>query len=320
MLQKNITDYNIKCNIINAARQSLFMTYFLRILAKLFIMSLMLTACNSDITLIGDTRIGMLHLVGTSASFSLDSAGVTVDKVKDHNHKVVIYAHGGSGLTYSDRARIQMMKTLGFDVVYFDAFVMNKLDATWANRNISDASKQQIIKNVFDGACEYVLTQPQYSDIVFYGQSNGGKVVILAIDKFQIHSKLKLVLAEAPASWGLPLPDYINVPTVIFWGERDNWGGWGESDLLFWRKTPVTEFEWQLKLSNSEWVEKAQQNKYPVSAIAYSESGHDFYAGNIRPVFRKMSHADLVGYLGSTREDLTKYISDIKLITSQYVP
>lgn len=290
------------------------------IFAKLLIMSVILTGCTSKVTLTGDTRIGMLHLVGTSAVFSLDSWHVSVDKVKEQNHKVVVYAHGGSGLTQSDRARIGMMKNFGFDVVYFDAFAMNHLDGTWANRNISDASKQQIIKNVFDGACEYVLAQPHYSHMVFYGQSNGGKVAIAAIDKFQMNSQLKLVLAEAPASWGPPLPDYVVVPTVIFWGERDNWGGWGESDLLFWRKTPITEFEWELKLSNSEWVERAKQNKYPVSAISYRESGHDFYAGNIRPVFRRMSHADIVGYLGSTRDDLTKYINDVRTIAEQYAP
>lgn len=73
--------------------------------------------CASQLNFVEHKSSGLLFLADQSAVFSAKHPGVHIDKVKEKNTKVVIYAHGGGGLTTADRARVGMMKALGFDAV-----------------------------------------------------------------------------------------------------------------------------------------------------------------------------------------------------------
>ena len=102
---------------------------------------------------------GLLFLVGSSAGFTESNKFVNFEKVREENNKLMIYAHGGSGLTDADKIRVTLFKKLGFDTVSFDAFAMNELDGTWVNRNLTDRAKQDLITNVLRGAIVAMLNK-----------------------------------------------------------------------------------------------------------------------------------------------------------------
>jgi len=163
---------------------------------------------------------GLLFLVGSSAKFSDSNKWVQISKHQEKNNKLMIYAHGGAGLTDPDKRRVSLFKQWGFDTISFDAFAMNDLDGTWVNRNLTDRAKQDLIMNVMSGAVEFTLNQNTYTDIVLYGQSNGAKVVINVIKRHEPNPRIKLILSEAPPPSGNPLPFDIQTTTYLFFGEK----------------------------------------------------------------------------------------------------
>lgn len=257
---------------------------------------------------------GLLFLVGSSAGFTDSNKFVNFEKIREENNKLMIYAHGGSGLTEADRLRVTLFKKLGFDTVSFDAFAMNDLDGTWVNRNLTDRAKQDLIMNVMSGAIDTMLNKSNYSDVVLYGQSNGAKVVINAIKNQENYKRIKLILSEAPPPSGYPLPPNLQIPTFLFYGEKDNWAGANEKDLMWTRRTPNQQF------SIIEWAERLNVEGQPVKMIFYPNSGHSFHSGMLRPVPRNMAGiGTITGNLGSSFEDKIKYEEDIKRIVSEFI-
>lgn len=257
---------------------------------------------------------GLLFLVGSSAGFTDSSKWVNYEENRKENNKLMIYAHGGSGLTEADKQRVSIFKKLGFDTVSFDAFAMNELDGTWVNRNLTDRAKQDLIMNVLSGAIVAMLNKSNYTDVVLYGQSNGAKVVIIAIKKHEDYNRIKLILSEAPPPSGYPLPPNLQIPTFLFYGEKDNWAGANEKDLMWTRKTP------NQQLSIIEWAERLNLEGQPVKMIFYPNSGHSFHSGMLRPIPRNMAGiGTITGNLGASIEDKIKYESDIKRIVGEFI-
>jgi len=257
---------------------------------------------------------GLLFLVGSSAKFTASDKWVHISKHRDENNKLMIYAHGGSGLTESDKLRVSLFKKLGFDTVSFDAFAMNELDGVWVNRNLTDKAKQDLIMNVMSGAIEFTLNQKSYTNIVFYGQSNGAKVVINALRLQDSNPRIKLILAEAPPPSGHPLPYDIHTPTVPFFGEKDNWGGMSEKDLIWTRKFPYQ------PISTAEWYAQQSDKGHPVKVIFYPNSGHSFHSGKLTPISRTMAGiGTITGNIGASTEDRIQYESDVKRIVSEAI-
>lgn len=257
---------------------------------------------------------GLLFLVGSSAGFTESNKLVNFEKIREENNRLMIYAHGGSGLTEADKQRVSIFKKLGFDTVSFDAFAMNELDGTWVNRNLTDRAKQDLIMNVLSGAIVAMLNKSNYTDVVLYGQSNGAKVVINAIKKQEDYNRIKLILSEAPPPSGYPLPPNLQIPTFLFYGEKDNWAGANEKDLMWTRKTP------NQQLSIIEWAERLNLEGQPVKMIFYPNSGHSFHSGMLRPIPRNMAGIGIItGNLGASVEDKIKYESDIKRIVGEFI-
>lgn len=257
---------------------------------------------------------GLLFLLGSSAGFTESNKLVNFEKIQEENNRLMIYAHGGSGLTEADKQRVSIFKKLGFDTVSFDAFAMNELDGTWVNRNLTDRAKQDLIMNVLSGAIVAMLNKSNYTDVVLYGQSNGAKVVINAIKKQEDYNRIKLILSEAPPPSGYPLPPNLQIPTFLFYGEKDNWAGANEKDLMWTRKTP------NQQLSIIEWAERLNLEGQPVKMIFYPNSGHSFHSGMLRPIPRNMAGIGIItGNLGASVEDKIKYESDIKRIVGEFI-
>lgn len=256
----------------------------------------------------------LLLLVGPSAEFSNSSKWVNYAKNQENNSKLMIYAHGGAGLIEADKLRVSLFKNMGFDTLAFDAFAMNELDGTWVNRNLTDRAKQDLIMNIMIGAIDAMLKNSKYTNVVLYGQSNGAKVIINAFKQKENFPQIKLILSEGPPPSGYALPFDIQIPTFIFFGEKDNWGGTSENDLMWKRKYP-----WQ-QVSIMEWVDLQSTNGKPVKMIFYPNSGHSFHSGKLTPVSRNMAGMGVItGYLGANDKDRRQYEDDIKRIVVEYV-
>ena len=258
---------------------------------------------------------GLLFLVGSSAQFSESDKWVQISKHHEKNNKLMIYAHGGAGMTDSDKKRVSLFKEWGFDTISFDAFAMNDLDGTWVNRNLTDGAKQNLIMNVMRGAIAFTLNQNAYTDIVLYGQSNGAKVVINAVNPYDPRPQIKLILSEAPPPSGNPLPLAMKTPTFLFFGEKDNWGGMREDDLMWSRK-----LSYLVGPSIKEWVTQQAETGHPVKAILYPNSGHSFHSGKLTPVPRNMAGiGTITGNIGASNEDRVQYEKDVKRIVSEVI-
>lgn len=257
---------------------------------------------------------GLLFLIGSSAGFSDSNKWVNFEKIREENGKLMIYAHGGSGLTEADKLRVSLFKKLGFDTVSFDAFAMNELDGTWVNRNLTDRAKQDLINNVISGAIKVMLNKSNYTDVVLYGQSNGAKVVINAIKTNEADPRIKLILSEAPPPSGYTLPLDMQIPTFLFFGEKDNWAGTNEKDLMWTRKYP------HQQLSIIEWVEQQAIKGRPVKVIFYPNSGHSFHSGGLTAIPRNMAGiGTITGNLGASAEDRMRYEDDIRRIVGEFI-
>jgi len=258
---------------------------------------------------------GLLFLVGSSAQFSESDKWVQISKHHEKNNKLMIYAHGGAGMTDSDKKRVSLFKQWGFDTVSFDAFAMNDLDGTWVNRNLTDGAKQNLIMNVMRGAIAFTLNQNAYTDIVLYGQSNGAKVVINAVNRHDPKPQIKLILSEAPPPSGNFFPLEMKTPTYLFFGEKDNWGGMSEGDLMWTRKSSFA-----VEPSIKEWVAEQSEKGHPVKAILYPDSGHSFHSGKLTPVARTMAGiGTITGNIGASNEDRVQYEKDVKRIVSEII-
>jgi dienelactone hydrolase len=227
---------------------------------------------------------------------------------------VMIYAHGGSGMGNSDRQRANLFYFSNIDVIYFDAFEMNGLHGSWVNLNVNDLNKQKMIVDVLVGAIQHANAQG-YEHIALYGQSNGAKAVLAVLDRLQAEeqARIRFIIAEAPAADGLALPNNLKIPTYLFIGDRDNWGGVGETDYLWTRHN---RFSWG---TNKSWYDQQLAQGNPVKLTVYSEAGHSFHSGLLHPVTRVMTNGfRTTGYLGSHPRAVIKYEDDIKTIINQH--
>lgn len=258
---------------------------------------------------------GFLFLEGSSAKFTDSDKWVYISKHQEKNNKIMIYAHGGGGLGDSDKQRVSLFKKWGFDTVSFDAFAMNDLDGTWANRNLTDKAKQDLIMNVMRGAIEFSLGQVTYTNIILYGQSNGAKVVINAVSPNDPKPQIKLILSEAPPPSGRTLPLEMKTPTYLFFGEKDNWGGMSDGDLMWTRK-----LSYSSDPSIKDWVAQQSEKGNPVKANLYPNSGHSFHSGKLTPVVRNMGgNVTMTGNIGASNEDRIQYEKDVKRIVSEII-
>jgi acetyl esterase/lipase len=106
----------------------------------------------------------------------------------------------------------------------------------------------------------------------------------------------------------------LQIPTFLFYGEKDNWAGANEKDLMWTRKTP------NQQLSIIEWAERLNVEGQPVKMIFYPNSGHSFHSGMLRPIPRNMAGiGTITGNLGASVEDKIKYEGDIKRIVGEFI-
>jgi dienelactone hydrolase len=251
---------------------------------------------------------GFLFLNEPSEQFSPNSRDVRFITTAANNKNIMVYAHGGGGMGPGDRTRAQLFEKFGFDVLYFDAFAMNGVNGLWANRNLSDQAKQQMVINVLVGAIQFA-NRKGYENIVLYGQSNGARAILLVLNLLDEtdKQKIKLILSEAPASFGNAYPAEIDIPTYFFVGDRDNWGGTHETDLMWERWNPMTQS------TSKRWYEEQVKLGKPVQLTVYPGAGHGFHHGAFRGIERDMrAKGKITGYAGANPDVVRQYEKDLK--------
>jgi dienelactone hydrolase len=258
-----------------------------------------------------------VRAVGTRGFFALDGPFAEFDSGHstvevwtpegDRKAPVVVYAHGGAGYREDDRARVAMFRRNGFATISFDSYEMNGFDDwEFVTRRITNGGKQDMIWGVFKGAVAYAQTNGNWDrrNIILYGASNGGRVVLYA--GTQIASpNIRAIVSEAPAASGYVLGD-LTIPTIIPFGALDNWAGQSATDFVWTRTFPDS------PISIEAWVRAQEQRERPVRFIFYKDAGHLMFEGPLQETTVRRGDTTLfTAYQGAADGVLKRYESDV---------
>ena len=220
---------------------------------------------------------------------------------------VIIYAHGGAGFREDDSTRVEMMRRNGFATISFDAYEMNGLDWNFVTKRVTNNGKQNLIWGVFKGALQFVLKKEKLWDtdnIFFYGASNGGRTVLYAGNKLP-SKNIRGIVSEAPAATGYALDD-IAIPTIVLYGEKDNWAGKSETDYVWTRTYPSS------PISIADWGKSQNEQDHPVKFIFYKDAGHLLFEGPLEKVtVKRGDKIAFTAYQGASKETLELYEQDV---------
>jgi pimeloyl-ACP methyl ester carboxylesterase len=220
---------------------------------------------------------------------------------------MVVYAHGGAGYREDDRARMEMFRRNGFATLSFDSYEMNGFtDWEFVSRRITNAGKQDMIWSVFRGAVAHALAGGRWDaeNVVLYGGSNGGRVVLYAGTELA-DPRIRGIIAEAPAATGFTLGD-VTIPTIIPFGALDNWAGQSETDYVWTRTYPDS------PISIEAWVRQLQRKRRPVRFIFYENAGHLLFEGPLKQVtVRRGEAVAFTAYEGAGSGVLEQYERDV---------
>ncbi len=220
---------------------------------------------------------------------------------------VIVYAHGGSGFREDDSARVEMMRNNGFATISFDAYEMNGLeDWEFVNRRVTNAGKQNLIWGVFEGAVDHALQNDEWDNrnVFFYGGSNGGRVILYAGSEVS-NENIRGIISEAPAATGFALEDY-DIPTIIPFGQLDNWAGKSRTDFVWTRTYPSS------PTSIEDWVDSRQAAGRPIDFIFYENAGHLLFDGPLQEVtVMRGDEIAFTAYKGAGEGVLEMYERDV---------
>jgi len=251
---------------------------------------------------------GFFVLDGPFADFDPEHSAVEIWTPQgDTEAPIVVYAHGGAGFRDDDRARVAMFRRNGFATLSFDAYVMNGFDDwEFVTRRVANSGKQEMIWGVFKGAVEYAATNKGWDNrnIVLYGGSNGGRVVLYAGSEIQQDS-IRAIVSEAPAGSGFALGDY-DIPTIIPFGELDTWAGSSQTDYVWKRIYPGS------PVSIEDWVRMQQGKGHRIRFIFYQNAGHLLFEGPLEMVtVRRGQEIAFTAYQGAAEGVLEQYEKDV---------
>jgi dienelactone hydrolase len=239
------------------------------ILASLVCIGLFPTPALSQIKFV-PSRFG-LDIEGSPAGFNSKSPHVFVSRPRGKERSpVLLYIHGGAGFGPVDKAVTEFFRSLGFGTVAFDAFKLNQI-ALMSTR-VTLSAKQKMLVPVSEQTLAWVATQDWATpgSIYIYGHSNGATVALWLAGRVD-PTQVRAIFAEGPAQCCLSLPEQLNVPVKLLFGDQDNWGGDRNQDLLFKRINPLT------GTSTKNWADrKASDSKFEVKIY---KGGHGLFGG-----------------------------------------
>ncbi|MEL6361151.1 MAG: hypothetical protein AAFR21_08685 [Pseudomonadota bacterium] len=251
---------------------------------------------------------GFFVLDGPFAEFDPAHPSVEIWAPEDDlNAPIMVYAHGGAGFREDDRARVEMFRKNGFATLSFDSYLMNGFDDwEFVTRKVANTGKQKMIWGVFKGALDYASSAGGWEsrNIILYGGSNGGRVVLYAPAQVQ-NENIRAIISEAPAGSGFALGDF-DVPTIIPFGALDTWAGKSDTDYVWKRTFPGS------PTSIEDWVFAQQALGRPVEFVFYDNAGHLFFEGPLEKVtVKRGDRIAFTAYQGAAEGVLEKYEEDV---------
>lgn len=143
------------------------------------------------------------------------------------NPPIIVSVHGGGGIGDVIRSDDEFYKR-GFATLTFDAYSMQGIsgrDAGFWARSVTNEARQRMIFTTALAAYEWVIKRGDVdtSRVYIFGISNGAAVVANLAGMVD-PAHVKGVIAEGVTPIGLGLPDKINVPVLVVFGNLDNFG------------------------------------------------------------------------------------------------
>jgi dienelactone hydrolase len=251
---------------------------------------------------------GFFVLDGPFAQFDVSHPAVEIWTPQgDKKAPIVVYAHGGAGYREDDRARVGMFRRNGFATISFDSYVMNGFDDwNFVTSKVANSGKQSMIWGVFKGAVEYAAENDDWDNrnILLYGGSNGGRVVLYAGSEIA-NGSIRGIISEAPAGSGFTLGDY-DIPTIIAFGALDTWAGKSDTDYVWKRTYPDS------PVSIEDWVHAQQAKGRPVEFVFYENAGHLLFEGPlVKVTVRRGDAIAFTAYQGADAGVLEQYERDV---------
>lgn len=251
---------------------------------------------------------GRFDIVGEPSGYDPKSPHVFIHQPKVGKlHPVLLYIHGGRGLTIGSLAVTRYFQTLGFATVAFDAFKMNNISGLKSKEfdtKLSLTAKQTILTAIAEQAFDWILNQ-SWADtarIYIYGHSNGARVALAMAARVQ-KNNVPMIFAEAPAHCCIPLPGILNVPVKLIFGDKDNYAGKSEGDFLYER--------WSItnRTSTKQWAQ-AQLVTGKLEIIFY-HGGHGLFLGEgVRSVRVSGTRWYLGGDVGRLKLDIKTWVTE----------
>jgi dienelactone hydrolase len=190
------------------------------------------------------------------------------------NSPVIISVHGGGGIGDVLRSDEEFHKR-GFATLAFDAYSMQGIggrDAGFWARSVTNEARQRMIFTTALAAYKWVVQRSDVDTrrVYLFGISNGAAVVAnLAALVDPAH--VKGVIAEGITPIGLGLPDRINVPVLVVFGNLDNFGN-PDSSGKRWTLTDDCRLNIQFKDVPTGTSRYCNQNSSPGARIPTSMS------------------------------------------------
>lgn len=303
------------------------------------------TECNpapKNIATLHQLRPNWFSIRGPLAEFDPCHSSVSLSRPSGaEKTPLIIVVHGGIGLSKSVQIAAHEFRSMGFSTLVFDAFEMNKLSYLgWEffNTQMTNEARQRMIFKVTRGAYEWAIRQDKIDSerIYFWGNSNGAMVSVNMAAVVPINH-VKGIFVEGLPPVGLGLPNKINVPIFIAFGESDNYGTNASLNQTIWNRTGFcrenTSFG-NLTNRNSincnekanpnepvetvwEWYNRLKNEGQPIQIKIYPDAAHDFFSSGPQRGSQMKNGTARGANTGATFSARNNLLKDIEYFFSQ---
>lgn len=280
-------------------------------------------------------RNDMFTVTGKLSGFDPCNSSVEYNVPKTTSKPpLMIYVHGGGGKG-DGRLIIKEFYARGMATLIFDAYIMNGFEQGYMFWGVkaTNESRQRMIYKVALEAYQWAKQQHDIdtSQIYIYGLSNGAAVA-LNLASVVDPKHVKTIFAEGTPGMGIGLPDTVQIPIKIIYGELDNYGSTSETNWQ-WNRTESCYFNKTDELtpkgnaqrcrfntqSPADWMREQEAKGADIDTWVYKNAAHwIFYPNGLNKKTISYATSFKYAWVGADPDAQLKLILDVmKVVNSK---